>query len=236
MTDSEKEQLAYQYLLAEYEALQERIAGLEQARSGQVNFFLVIVAAFVASLSGFYDLLQGSKDIWIIAAAGSFILFLVGFSTLHNSVDYSISVIVLYRRAGRIRRRFWELDKAMLPYLPYEPADDRPKIKLATFYLGYRGGEPVLLIINALALAAFFLALLTGIFSLPIFALTIIAVILVTGIWFLQLKYVSRKLARSETHYEKPEQVHFPLATLQADKATVVEKQDENQQVHENET
>jgi hypothetical protein len=151
MTEINDKNSSNDFLIAEFNAIQQRAIGFEEIKSARINFFLIIVAATIAGLASLPDNLKAIYPSMIVA--GAVIVFLLGVSTLKSVMDYSIAVVILFRRAGRIRQWFVNNDKKIEKYIPFEPNDDRPPITIASSLISWRGGEPILLIINAAALS-----------------------------------------------------------------------------------
>lgn len=134
-----------------------------------------------------------------------FFLFLLGISTLKNVTDYSIAIVSLFRRAGRIRRWFVDNNSEIERYVAFQANDDRPKIYIGKSLLTWRGGEPILVISNtatasiiigvSLSFVALIWALVGALFSALI-------------VWQLQIWYLSRKLAKHQLKEES--NVNFP--------------------------
>jgi hypothetical protein len=144
------DQLSAQFLLAEFNTLQERAQGYEHLNTTRVNFFLIAVAAVIGGLATIATIANSTNlpfDYNLLTLGGFLGLLFVGLATLKNVMDYSGMSVVLYRRAGRIRRWFVERDRGLRSYVAFEPTDALPPF--TTPYLVTRGAEAALLIINA---------------------------------------------------------------------------------------
>lgn len=193
------------FLLSEFDALQERAIGLEGIKSSRVNFFLIVAAATIAGVSGLADVKSIEPMFPYVVILGAFFLFLLGISTLKNVTDYSIAIVSLFRRAGRIRRWFVDNNSEIERYVAFQANDDRPKIYIGKSLLTWRGGEPILVISNtatasiiigvSLSFVALIWALVGALFSALI-------------VWQLQIWYLSRKLAKHQLKEES--NVNFP--------------------------
>ncbi len=190
-----------QFLIAEYNALQARAINLEEIKSGRLNFFLLIAGAIVAALSAF----RGDSIFGYGYRSGVFlsamILLLLGILTLKNSIDYSIAIVLLHRRAGRMRRWFVDHDESIKKYVAFEAADDRPRLKMPTSLLAWRGAEPVLLIINVISVSVAS-AIAISFFRSEIFPWIGGAIAALLG-WFFQNWYIARKLIKQERDEKK---------------------------------
>lgn len=190
------------FLIAEFEALQQRAHLVEQSKTTSTNLYLLIVAAALAGTPGLLSLVPKNFTTVILIAALVFIL-VAGLLTLEYSITQSVVSIMLYRRAGRIRRWFLEQDSTIGVYLPFAPNDDSPAINVPL--LESRGIETTAFIINVLAAAAIVgvaLSLLSWIAAIIAAALTAVLA------WFLQRAYARRKLRRAEA--EVRHRVKFP--------------------------
>lgn len=158
MGKKSSQELFAQFLLAEYNSIQNRISGFEEIKTSRVNFFLLIVAAAIAGLPSLFQNTILQKHGYAVLIIISFTLFLVGFSILVQLVDFSGTIVRLQRSTGKIRRWFLELDRESILYLPFEPADDKPRLKVWYRFLLWRGAEPVVIAVNALFLTLFIVA------------------------------------------------------------------------------
>ena len=181
------------FLIAEYNALQESAVSRDQVKSSRVNFFMVVVAAVSAGIAQVLTNPTLSSYHLIVVSAVGIILFLLGFVTLRHNIDDSVAIVIYYRRAGRIRLWFVEKDKRIEPYVPFEYADDKPRMDMP--YLGFRGGEAVILITNTIAFCAFALAMLKP--ETEMIAI-IEAIVISVLVWYFQVFYFHRTLKNAE--------------------------------------
>ncbi len=152
---------------------------MERIKSSRINFFLIVFAAFTAGLSGLLGSSNLQHVVPFIVLTVAFVLLLFGITTLKDVTDYSIAIVVLFRRAGRVRRWFLDNDSSIEKYVAFEPNDDRPMMYLGRSVLSWRGGEPILIIANIVTASVFvgaglyfisFISALTGI-AITIFVL-----------------------------------------------------------------
>lgn len=201
-----------QFMIAEFNALQERAKMLEEIRAGRINFYLLFVAAVGASFSAFsqfkYYQRYASEIILIICL----ILLALGFSTLFHSTEYSRASTNFYRAAGRIRRWFYDQYPQIAPYLPFAPADDIPNIKLSFFYVIWRGAEPIVILINTALLAIINVDAIVTYFTVNKIVIIVVAFLTFTFGWLAQNFYVYQRMDKSQkrnkNHYA---QVRFPF-------------------------
>lgn len=185
--------LGAEFLLVEFNAIQQRAIQIEQSKASSVNFYLVIVAATIAGVPGILSLVPKEASRVVLIATFAFI-FIVGLLTLEHSVNQAINIIRLYRRAGKIRRYFLDQDSDIKAYLPFEANDALPRINLPSS-LAYRGAEVTVFTINIVSVAIVFAVF----FSFISWVLAVGAAIVVGGIaWVLQRRYFRKKLQRSE--------------------------------------
>lgn len=201
-TSSDKKAVSSEFLLTEFNALQQRAISLEEVKSSRVNFFLIVVAATIAGFSGIAGLSTFQAYYPVIIMLGSLILLLLGISTLNHSVDYSAAIVVLYRRAARVRRWFVDHNPEIEPYVAFEPNDDRPRMD--TPYLSWRGGEAVILVANAVSSA---IIVGIGLSFLLWFWIWVGVVVMIPIAWLFQLWYIHRKLRLGDQSEEK--RTHF---------------------------
>jgi len=198
------EKSATEFLLAEFNSLQERAAQLEDIKSSRINFFLVIVAAVFAGVTSFIGtptIPIANNSILIIT---SFILLLVGLTTLTQTVQYSIAIVTFYRKAGRIRRWFVDNNPEILNYVAFKPADDSPNIYVGASTFTFRGGDGIILLINSITVTVFVISLLSIQFPVPsnsatqnIIMLFAMGVTFFIG-WAIQKRYIIQELKISD--------------------------------------
>ena len=194
------------FLLAEFEALQERAISVEDIKSNRVNFFLILVGATLAGFSGLANVSEIGGLYLALVGLGAFVLLLLGLSTLKNLSDYSISRVILLRRAGRVRRWFVERDPSIREYVAFPPNDDRPKMFIGDSLLSWRGGEPAIVITNATMVS---IIAGIGLSKLLLTEGTVIGMALIFLLaWKAQVWYLKRKLLEIQKWDLK--RVNFP--------------------------
>lgn len=123
-----KDELTSNFLLAEFSAVQDRIKSYEEIKSQRVNFFLLIVGAVAAGIMTGLQAEIVQSNLLAIALISSVIISFIGIMSLYHQVITSVSIVTLYHRSGRIRKWFYDNDEDILPYLVFEPADDKPRL------------------------------------------------------------------------------------------------------------
>lgn len=208
MSRSENTEASTEFLIAEFTALQERATTLEQVKSNQVNFFLIVFAGITAGLSGLSNVDSFERYVPVSVFFASLVVFLLGIVTLYQSVNYSVSIVSFYRRAGRIRRWFMDNDPSIAPYMAFHAGDDQPTFKLPPSYLAFRGADAVLLIVNTVSLAALIASLEILAFGTTLN--TAITTGTVAGLlgWLLQHYFIYLRLDKEEKRNSG--NVHFP--------------------------
>jgi len=200
------------FLLAEFNALQQRAGQAEQSKATNTNLYLIIVAATLAGIPSLLTLVPRDLIPLILIAAFLFIL-ITGLVTLEYSINQSVISMILYRRAGRIRRWFAIQDPNIRPFLPFEPNDDRPAIYIPI--LSFRGGETAAFIINVAA-AALIVSVFLSYLSWPI-AIVGAAITAILA-WILQRNYALRKLRLAEDAISR--HILFPTEKGRSTKST----------------
>lgn len=150
--------LSADFLLAEFNTLQNRASVLESNKSNRVNFMLILAAGVMAGIGPIISIpalqpYQGSIILFVAIA-----ILLLGIFTLQQNIDDSVSIVVLFRRAGRVRLWFVEQDKRICDYVAFHYGDDHPKMNVP--YIVSRGGEAVILLLNTVAACVIVLDLL----------------------------------------------------------------------------
>jgi hypothetical protein len=196
-----------EFLISEYEAIQSRALGFEQNKSNRVNFLLIVVAALMASLGQIITNAALAAFTVEIALIVAFVVFLLGLLTLKQSVEDSVSIVIMHRRAGRIRLWFVEQNHSIAPYVAFQYGDDRPRV--VDPLRAFLGGEPIILIINILAFCA-----LVTILSSPSTWLYAISICLFSAVvfWFAQMLYLRYYFRKADKFIEA--QVKFRYSEM----------------------
>ena len=228
---------ATQFLIAEFNALQERAKLLEEIKSGRINFFLLIIAATGAGFSAAAQITVVQQYFFQTILCTAFALFFLGIATLNHSSEYARAIVTLYRGAGRIRRWFYDEYPQISPYLPMEAADNKPSLKLRFKGLIWRGAEPVVIILNSVLTSVIFADIIF--YRLNLLLTYSIVISIGSGIvmWFIQMFYVKIKMKKSHERNEKDkEKVRFPYNRDEhlelVEKYLKVQSQEKNE--HEN--
>jgi hypothetical protein len=180
------------FFIAEFNALQQRAVQAEQSKATSTNLYLIIVAATLAGIPSLLTLVPPDLIALVLISAFLFV-FIAGLLTLEYSINQSVISMMLYRRAGRIRRWFAVQDPNMQPFLPFEPNDDRPAIYITS--LSFRGGETAAFVINNVTAALIVSVALSYLSWTTAIVGAIITFILA---WILQRAYALKKLRLAE--------------------------------------
>ncbi len=150
------------FLLAEYQNHKDEFRRSEQVGETRVNFFITVTTAVLAALAirkeGFWLETEGSErivDPIFFNGLGALLLF--GVVTLMRLIRRNLVSHEHLRAMGRIRAYFAR-DQQILPYLYYEPRDDKPcreKKWNHIFSLGTGGLVETVSLVNSLIVAAF---------------------------------------------------------------------------------
>jgi hypothetical protein len=209
--ESKSPDIAAQFLIAEFTALQERAKNFEEIKASRVNFYLLVVAAAGAVFSTAtqsLDLFQRYYLESIILTA--MFLLLLGVSTFKESVDYSGAIVILFRRAGRVRRWFVDFDQCIAPYVAFEAADDRPKFNIPYSLIAWRGAETVVMLFNVIASTAIAGCVVLKVIQINQIIASGILVVVAASSWFLQTLYVYRKMLKAQKSDVELKRVNFP--------------------------
>ncbi len=201
---------AAEFLLAEFNALQNRAVALANNQLSRVNFLLILVAATLAGLGQVVNtppLQPYLSSIILIASLG---ILLIGLFTLRNNIDDAGASVILFRRAGRIRLWFVEQSPQIARYVAFEYGDDRPKVDVP--FLSFRGGEAVVLLINALAFCTVIVAMTIAIMPFSKLVYTIEVVVAFIVAWIGQSYYIHKVLQKGEKR--SASRVKFPYEDM----------------------
>lgn len=202
-----------EFMIAEYNALQARALAFEQIKSSRINFFLIIVGASIAGYSGLSNIEGFIFDYPTILVMICLINLLIGVATLKFSMDQSIAITSFHRRAARVRRYFFDLNRELYLYYPFRPTDERPLNSISQELIIWRGGEPILIVLNALLIFFMFytmtfqgfgLNIVSYLIALPMASLTIYG----------QLKYLQNNLKLRDKSEVENKKVNFPNSEL----------------------
>ena len=176
------------YLLMEFDKLHQRAALQEQAITNKVNFFLVAVTAVIGGIFVVGSNLGAIPHFWLLTSIVLILMFIIGLSTFLQVLDLTANATFYYRRAGRIRRWFVDLEPSVVKYMAFAPSDDQPPFLPRRGFL--RGVESVLVLLNALLAASFSASLSLEYIKLNLTKILIIFGAVFVGIWLLQAFYV----------------------------------------------
>ena len=204
-----------EFMLAEFNSLQTNILKLEDAKSNRVNFFLVVVAALTAGVPGLVGNANFQTTLSAIISMAALGGFVLGIAVLEQLLRYSQAIVSLHRRAGRIRRWFVQADKTILPYLAFEAGDDRPRMKVSSAILEFRGGDIIVRMVNSISFAIFVVALVSTFY--PALSLFFMVGLVPIGIavWYIQQKRIQMRLSFVEENMKK--NIRFPYADVEKD-------------------
>lgn len=216
MSDSPKKNLAMNddivkmsadFLLSEFNSLQNRAIGLESNKSNRVNFMLILAAAALAGVGQTLSIATLQPFINSIVFFIALVILVLGLFTLHHNIDDSCATVILFRRAARIRLWFVKQNKEIAGYVAFQYGDDRPKMDVP--FLAFRGGEAVILVINAVALCAIVVVL-----SLPATWTIALVEIFATAIisWLAQNYYIHKALQKGEKM--SANSIRYPYAKM----------------------
>lgn len=222
MEDSDKVKIASDFLVAEFNNLQERARNLEQSNSNRVNFFLAFLAAAgvgfaAAAEAGIFKSYHVLAGTLVLSA-----LLLAGFLTLRQMILVTGVTFKLYRYAGRVRRWFVDFAPDIDRYVAFQAVDDRPKFR--SQYTVFQGAEWILLIVNAALASALVGVLLFGIFA-GLWAAAFFGITAGVGMWFLQQWYVRTEIERLGKSSWAQDDIHFP--TTESTDLPVADKDDQ---------
>ena len=125
-------------------------------------------------------------------------ILLIGLLTLKTLIDYSAAIVIFYRRAGRIRKWFVDLNQSIEEYVAFEATDEKPSFTINSHFIHWRGGELILLLINCLTMSLIIGVTTYNIINIQIIFKIIFWISLGGLFWFLQLKYIHKKMSDAE--------------------------------------
>lgn len=209
MPDTVTKEPSVEFMIAEFNSLQNNVIRMDETKSNRVNFFLIIVAAVIASVSGMTSnpnlLIQPN----VVLAMAAFSLLLLGVAVLYEVTRLSGSIVAQYRYANRVRRWFVEHDRGIELYVAYPLQDNLPRLELDSSSLGY-GGDTVILILNSAFFTAFAVAILYQLYpSSPLLLTMLVGIVAAISARFVQKNRLQTVLRRMESAMQRD--VRFPL-------------------------
>jgi len=211
LMESKNPDTVAQFLIAEFNALQERAKNFEEIKASRVNFYLLVVAAAGAVFSTATQIINLFQQFYLESIVlTATILLLLGISTLKDSVDYSGAIVILFRRAGRVRRWFVDFEQSVAPYVAFEPSDDRPKFSVPYSLIAWRGAETVVMLFNVISSAAIIGCVVLKVIQINQIIASVVIVAVAASAWFLQMLYVYRRMLKAQKSDVELKRVHFP--------------------------
>jgi len=216
---SDTHEIVTDFMLAEFNALQERARGFDQINASRINFFLIIVAAVGAGFGAATDLkISLSYYLWGVVLA-FLALLVLGLVTLYYAVNSAIATVELYRYAGRIRCWFADLAPEAVSYFAFAPADNRPRFTTRFWML--RGGEAIVVAINAILASSLAMILSYQVadillISEPLWTAILVGIVLGPAIWLLQRWLIKKRMEWAESSKSTQERIHFPYQEYEA--------------------
>ena len=138
-----------EFMIAEFSTLQGRIDSLERTRSERTSIFLggaLLVAAAVVTTA---DSTPSTLVRFTVSGTLAATALLVQLSGLRTGIQ----VVLLYRRAGRVRCYFHDKSPEIYPYLPWAPGDDTPPFRDSVGYSAFQWWDPILTMVGVVASA-----------------------------------------------------------------------------------
>ena len=126
------------FLELEFEALYRR-AELLEARKHRLG--VTLVGTFGVLAAGTLARLDAPATTKVASAVLFGMLLAVGLLSARSAAQAGIQVVLLYRRAGRVRQYFADQDPQVRPYLPWAPGDDTPPLRDSRWYTTLDMGE-----------------------------------------------------------------------------------------------
>jgi hypothetical protein len=208
MASEKKEQnKSAEFLLAEFNALQQRVITREEIKANRVNFLLILTSAVVAGVASMYDANTKNDILLVIIPIASIVLIILGIATFHYTIEDSIYVVYYFRRAGRVRRYFLDKSPDIKDYLPFEANDNSPKYRPGVFF---NNSENLVVLLNCLNFTVLIVSALYTIVQIEL--LIIYGVISFLLLLVLQYLYIRIQLSKAERKYSTS--LKFPNANI----------------------
>lgn len=231
--DSQKLEIMAQFLLAEHQQLHERARHFNQMAQTQTAYYLTLTTAAITGLAYLHSSPHLLPTFYTFAPIITYLLFLLGSLQGMHALNFYEDSTVFYRLVGRIRKWFSNLDAGVLPYLPFDPVDDRPEFVIGGASLRHLESTPIVLtVVWGIAwvgsLIATFLSAaeqgsITGVLSILawfLFGIVFYLSFVRTG------KLATKQLQEKEKRYIQSGQVHFPSLPLEGQQPKREERKD----------
>jgi len=203
-----------QYLIAEFEALHQRTQAHEQFIVAKTNFFIALTTAVLGGLLLLFQQHMDRLVVSMIVVAALLFLVIVGWTVFKQSIDLETSIVIYYRRAGRIRQWFVDNAPDIESYIPFTVTDARPPLYVS--YAPLRNLNIIVVSINAgliTILGSYILfCFLRANFS-PLVLVSLIigeSIVLFILMFYLQFRVHRNHLLAKEQYEREKGKVHFP--------------------------
>ncbi|WP_157554955.1 hypothetical protein [Nocardia crassostreae] len=198
------------FLIAEFNVLHGRIALLETARRHQISVYMAAVGAVTALVGGTYA--RASADWQHLGSVAGAVLTLAGLILIRQHLVVAVQIVVLYRRAGRIRCWFDDNHKGLRRYLPWIPGDDTPPFRDSATYSTFAPKDPIMTFGTAVSAGLFAFSLSDTLRAPLTLAVAVSAAVL--ALTYLALALAARRWTESlEAVTKEPYNIHFPYST-----------------------
>ncbi len=157
---------AVEFMLTEYQALNEARGRVLERGQTYVNLFLTITSGFAAFIAILSQIVTKKESFFLISSPFLLVLLLLGLVSYIRIIDRNISITRIDRGINRIRRFFVDIEPRIQRFLLYPPHDDTPKY--ASPGLGRIGLHTIIGVINSAVLTALFNIAIPALFIRPI--------------------------------------------------------------------
>lgn len=199
---------AASFLKLEFDVLHRRIEVLERKRADRSTAFIagfgLIGGAFAfVSVTGFVV-----DNGYVVGALFAIVLF-IGWGIMRQSTFAAIQIVLLYRRAGRVRVYFQYASPGIARYLPWAPGDDTPPFRDSRAYSTFDPNDTVVKALNCVSGAAIPLSFGPGDIR-AISAGLVFALLVFLG----QMIWIRAAVGSADREASKPYNVRFPRRSL----------------------
>ena len=216
-SNSETEESATEFMLAEYATLRDLRLSLDSLGENRMNFYFAVISGAVVGLGLFNQLSGLAKTVFFINAAVIVGLLLLGSITFVRMLHRSVNIVEYTRAMNRIRHYFSDKNPDITPYLWLSPRfslyDDRPRLGYKVFDFQTRrlkltGLAPMVGIINSIIATLGIVILTSTVFTLPVvwsvlIGLFTLLLILIAHYTYL-VNYLKQKRDELEVRFPTP--------------------------------
>lgn len=201
MSSSKDATSVAQFLNLEFDVLHRRIDLMERKKAERASVFVGIAGLVLAASITQASLTRGRLADSIVALCVS----VIGDAIFLQNATSSIQIVLLYRRAGRIRCFYEDQIPSVRPYLPWASGDDTPPFADSRAYSTHDRSDLIALGISSASAAAG-----GWLLTSQAIAQMLLAIMFASATYFSMAYLAGRLRKQAEVEANAPYNIHFP--------------------------